>query len=56
MTQTMSATYTLRVHPTRSVRRTSGSVLVSHPNETGPDAAIESVVPMTAYYWGLSGC
>ena len=28
MTHTMSATSTLRVHPTRSVRRTSGLVLV----------------------------
>jgi hypothetical protein len=28
VTHTMSATSTLRVHPTRSVRRTSGLVLV----------------------------
>ena len=30
MTHTMSATSTFRVHPTRSVRRTSGLVLVGH--------------------------
>jgi hypothetical protein len=31
VTHTMSATSTLRVHPTRSVRRTSGLVLVGKP-------------------------
>ena len=35
MTHTMSATSTLRVHPTRSVRRTSGLVLVGNSSITG---------------------
>src|SRR6266566_5590832 len=34
VTHTMSATSTLRVHPTRSVRRTSGLVLVDHSGTT----------------------
>jgi len=35
VTHTMSATSTLRVHPTRSVRRTSGLVLVGNPDTGG---------------------
>jgi hypothetical protein len=38
----MSATSTLRVHPTRSVRRTSGLVLVGHP-EGGRGTSIKTI-------------